>query len=187
MRTRRKLSEEEIEGFKREKRINRRSTIVSLVAIIGFILLSLPILMNVPTPSSALKKADEQRTVPRLSLTAAYYAGEEKPAKPIADEVLPDKPIVFLLTSIRPVYVSLAAVINAGEPQVVFHRARIPPGPNRLVEKAGVPYVFTLTDEVKSARFCIIDASDFELLQQRASHIKREWSSVEEAACLDLR
>lgn len=186
MRSRRKLTEEELAGFKRERRINRRSTLVSFVAIVVFLLVSLPFLMNSPTPLTAMKNADKQRTVPRLSLAAHYYQGEDMALEEVSENIQ-SRPLVFTVSSIRPLHISVAASINGADPVVLFHRVRIPPGPRRLIEKAGIPFIFTLKDDVRSARFCVIDGSDSEKLQQRVTNLNADWQSIDAEVCLQLR
>jgi len=186
MASRRKLTEEEHAAFNRERRINRRSTLVSFFAIVGFLLVSLPFLMNSPTPLTAMKNADKQRTVPRLSLTAHYYQGEGVALDAFSGEIQ-SKPLAFTVASVRPLHISIAASINGTDPVVLFHRVRIPPGPQRLIEKAGIPFLYELEESVRSARFCVLDGSDSEKLQQAVNNLKTNWLTMDEALCVQLR
>ena len=186
MASRRKLTEEELAAFKRERRINRRSTLVSFVAIAAFLLAGLPFLMNSPTPLTAMKNADKQRTVPRLSLAAHYYQGEGMALEPLSGEIQA-KPLAFTAASVRPLHISIAASINGADPVVLFHRVRIPPGPKRLIEKAGIPFLYEMGESVQSARFCVIDGTDSEKLQQAVNSLKTDWLTMDEALCVQLR
>ena len=186
MRSRRKLTEEERAGFKRERRINRRSTVVSFFAIAAFLAVGFLFIKNAPTPLSAMNEADKNRKVPRLSLAAHYYAGEGMPLEDVSGPAQ-SAAMVFTVSSIRPVHLSIAASLDGAEPVVLFHRVRIPPGPKRLVEKAGTPFVFTLEETVRSARFCVIGGSDSEKLQQGINHLKADWAAFDEDVCVILR
>ena len=185
MGSRRKLTEEELAGFKRERRINRRSTLVSFFAIVTFLLVSVFVLKNSPTPLTAMKNADKQRTVPRLSLAAHYYQGEGEALDALSGEVQ-SKPLVFTVASVRPLHISIAASINGADPVVLFHRVRIPPGPKRLIEKAGIPFLYEMGESVHSVRFCVIDGSDSEKLQQAVNSLKNNWLALDEALCVQL-
>ena len=172
------------EAFERERRINRRSTYVSFAAIAAFILVTIPFFKQVRSPQDVQNEIEQTMRVLPLTLSAHY---DETDASLLTetDVVVPEKDIVFDLSSIRPVNVSLVASIDGGEPNLLFHGAKIPPGTKRRIEQHDQPYIFRM-GEAHDARICLVTASDSEILQRRVDRLQDTWKEIVPEACVEL-
>jgi len=179
-----KDDQEKARAFQREQRINRRSTLVSFVAIAIFILITIPFFLQVRSPSDVQQEIEQHMQVSPLTL-AAHYNEAGAANLSTNDEIDPDKDIVFDLSSIRPVNVSLAGMLDGKKPDVLFHGAKIPPGPKRRLERRDQPFVFRM-GQTHTARLCLITASDSEILQQRVDHLSETWTVIRPEACVEL-
>lgn len=171
--------------WQREQRINRRSTLVSFVAVALFILAAIPFFSLVKSPVEVQNEVERSMKVAPLTLTAHYYENEKELELDSAS-VEAGRTIAFSLSSIRPVHVSLAASVDGKAPEVLFHGAKIPPGPKRIIEKRDRRFVYALAPGVKSVRVCLITASDHDYLQKKIDGLARAWGETKDEACVVL-
>jgi len=167
------------------QRINRKSTILSLFAIILIIALSIPIILNSPTPQSRFADSEKEDKVPTLELNL-YKLVSEKEILPIKTPSLPGDSIAFRISTLRPVHVGVGLSINGGKPELLFKGAKVPPGPDRLVERHDVIYSYTVQTTDKNLHFCIIHSDDHDHLQLKARNLAHDWPSLDQAACKQL-
>lgn len=171
--------------WRREQRINRRSTLISFIAIIGFVAITIPFFTQVKSPVEVQDAVEKTMQVAPLSLSAFYKNGDQELPLDL-DHVAVGRDIVFSLSSIRPVHVSLAASIDDAEPIVLFHGAMIPPGPKRILEKHDQRYVFQFEKGQHKVKACLITASDHEYLQKKIDSLPQAWQQTRPEACLQL-
>lgn len=131
---------------------------------------------------ASLEIADKN---PHLALKA-FYQIDEHQYQELNHPLKNEEKVIFKISTVNSVYVALSSAINNEAPHVVFH-SRIPPGENRMFEKAGVKYQFVADGNHTSVRFCLLYAESLNQLNERIKHLQQFWGAIPEQACLQLR
>ncbi|MDH5229866.1 MAG: hypothetical protein OEY38_07405 [Gammaproteobacteria bacterium] len=162
------------------RKLNRRSTWVSLVAIVMLSLVTVAIVKN--TYFSFKQSSRHNDSIIQLKAFHAPQATEA--AIPARQTVSPNQDLVFTVSTPWPIHTALLLSIDDQTPQLVFKGAKIPPGENRRFENLVDRYHYVIPMGPKHLRFCLLTADDAEqlnfLLQHEKNFVKND------ARCLSL-
>ncbi len=167
------------------RRIMRRSTILTLSIMLGLIALSVVIINSSVSPLSRFASVNKQRGVVPVKLHAFLKQMDGKLTE-LQNQAKLGELITFKLSTTRPVHTGLAVSINKQKPYVVFKGARIPPGPNRLLEKDDYLFSYKVKSSDKDVKFCLIVSDDHERLYAKLRRLQNIWTKIDDAACVQV-
>jgi len=181
-----KPSRESIEQAKTSaRRIMRKSTILTLSIMLGLVAISVAIINTSVSPLSRFASVNKQRGVVPIQLHAFLKHVDGKLLELQSKAKLGDL-IAFKLSTTRPVHTGLAVSINKQKPYIVFKGARIPPGPNRLLEKEDYFFSYEVKPSDKDVKFCLITSDDHERLYDKLRRLQSIWTKIDDAACVQV-
>jgi len=168
-----------------QRKLIRKSTWIILAGIFIAFLATYFVVKQSPSLKEYYEAKEQTPIKPQISLSA-FMKTEGNQYQKLKKPAQNGEEYIFKISSIKSIYVALAKSENNAEPHIVFH-SRIPPGENRMFEKAGVKYKYQIKESDKSLRFCVLHAEDRNQLAQRIQLVGSVWSSIPESACLQLR
>lgn len=183
--SRRQPTEAELEAKRKEKRINRSSTITILIAIAIGSLITFIILQNSTTPLKRLAREQTSQNGSLLKLMAFVKTGQE--LAPLQGQAATGDVIAFKLATTRPIHIALAASVNDSAPSIYFDDTRIPPGPERLVEVGEDLFTYQIHETDAHVTFCVLSAEDSIMLSRLIVRLPTAWEAMPEGSCVKVR
>ena len=173
------------ETSSREKRrLIRKSTFISLIGISVAAVATMLIVSQSPSIETHYQSAIKPGTNPHMVVTA-YAKNDDGNYGEVNAALHAGAEVIFKVSTVTPIYVALIKTANNLEPRAVFD-VLIPPGKNRLIEKAGEKYIYTVTDNDDDLTFCVIYGETREQLIAYMKNLKTALPALSSDACIIL-
>ncbi len=165
----------------------RQSTYLTLAAALLFPLVAIVILKDSPPPDTEQRVATAAFQGPAMVEVIAFKRMEDGSLQRYISPAKTGDVVAFKVSSNRPIYLTLAASVNDQAPITIFDGARMPPGKERLLEKANFLLKFTIRPHHDSLKFCAVHDHDIEALQRRIGTLAKTWSSLPPSSCVEFK
>jgi len=166
------------------RKLMRQSTLMSLIGIAIVALATVYIVSHSPSIKTHYESGIKPGSDPHLTL-AAFSQNKTGLYEEVNSLLEENRQVIFKASTTIPIHVALLKSTNNSSPNVVFDTL-IPPGENRLLEKAGDKYIYTINKEDKSLRFCVIYAEKRNQLITQLQNLDKVWAEIPATACLKL-
>lgn len=164
-----------------QKRLNRQSTILSLLAIALFGGISYYIAKDSASGLEAQlnKKVEVDRENLQLHVLRAVDQKE-------ITSIHPNDDLLIAVDTRTPIHTALMLSVNEEPAQLISEGARVPPGKSRLLAKGDdrIHYLVKTTDH--RLRFCLLTASSSDELHRLLSNPQSQWPRIASNACVNL-
>ena len=180
------LAEDENKLKLQQKRL-RQSTLIILISILFMSLLSVYVLRNSISPYSRTQSSNGINSKARPVELMALQQMANGQLKEFDNNANAGDTFEFQLASTQSIYVALIGSINGKTPVAYYKGARIPPGPHRHLEKAGVLFTYEVKPSDNSIIFCILHAKSQEALYTRLRSLHALWLSIPSKSCVQLK
>ncbi len=179
-----RLQENELTSQQKRK-LMRQSTLLSLIGISFAAVATIYIVSSSPSIKTHYESAIKPGTDPHLTI-AAFTKNKLGSFSEVNSLLNEGETVIFKASTVTPIHVALLRSTNNQTPSAVFD-VLIPPGENKLLEKAGDKYIYSINQQDKNLKFCVIYAESRNLLAERLVKLDDIWSTIPETACLTLR
>ena len=166
----------------KQRKLLRKSTAIIMLGIIIFSGLTVLVVKQSPSIKDRYKAAPPT-TGSLLQDLTVFKQTESREYLPLISPVASGDKLAFTVSVLRPTFVGLLVSVNQQKPTFEFY-TRLPPGKSRRIERQGERYIFTVTDSVKSLKFCAVYEADKNALQKVYLHPELVWSSLSGSSCL---
>jgi len=168
-----------------QRTIMRKSTLISLAGALLFALVAIVLLKDMQMPY--VEQHDEQTIVQDLAVELiAYQRMENGSLQKLNQATKVGDVLAFKLSTNLPIYVTLAASINKQQPTLLFQTTRIPPGRERLLERAFALFTYKIKPDDKSIKFCAIYGQEGQQLQMQLRDLSKIWPSLSASSCVQI-
>ena len=169
----------------KQRKLLRKSTMIIMLGI--FIGAALTVLVVKQSPSIKDRYQAAPSTADALLQNLkAFKQTDSKEYIPLASPLSVGDKLALNVSVLRSTFIGLLVSVNQQKPSFEFY-TRLPPGESRRIERQGKRYIYTVTDTVKSLKFCVVYAVDKKGLQQANSQLSRIWPSLPDSSCLTLK
>ncbi len=178
---------EDENALKRQQKRMRQNTLIILLSILFMSLLSVYVLRNTLSPYSRIQQPnglDGKARPVELMILQQLANGQ---LKKFDNHSRVGDIFEFQLASTQSIYVALIGSVNGKIPVAFFKGVRIPPGPHRHLEKAGVLFTYEVKPSDSSIVFCILHEKSQEALYTRLRSLQILWSSIPSESCVQLK
>ncbi len=172
------------EARRKERQINRRSTVMILMGMAVFIGLSWMILGQVYGPAEELR--DRIQLVAKLKLKLEALRETDHGLELLREPPHPGDVLHFQVSSSQPLHAAMALSVNNGPPGVVFDYTRIPPGEDRPIQHWDEHYRYQISSADKQLRFCLLHQADSQQLQAEIAMLDKVWPRLPARDCVQL-
>jgi len=180
------LAEDENTLKLQQKRM-RQNTLIILISILFMSLLSIYVLRNSISPYSRIQQSNGVNGKVRPVELIALQQMANSQTKEFDNDAKAGDIFEFQLASTQSIYVALIGSINGQTPVAFYKGARIPPGPHRHLEKAGVLFTYEVQASDNSIVFCILQAKSQEALYTSLRSLHTLWASIPSQSCVQLK
>ena len=168
-----------------KRRLMRKSTFISLIGISIAAVATTFVVSQSPSIKTHYKSAITPGTNPHMSVTA-FSKNNDGSFSEINSLVDAGTKVFFKVSTVTPIYIALVKTVDHNEePHAVFN-VLIPPGKNRLIEKAGEKYIYTVNGTDNNLTFCVVFGETREQLIAHMKNIKTLMQSIASDACVKL-
>ena len=167
-----------------KRKLMRQSTLISLTGIALAAAATIYIVSSSPSIKTHYESAIKPGADPHLTI-AAFSKNEQGIYNEATSLLKAGEVVIFKASTTTPIHVALLRSVNNHMPAAVFD-VLIPPGKNRLLEKAGDKYIYKIEKQDKNLKFCVIYAESRSQLAKRLVRLDSIWPKIPETACLKL-
>ena len=169
----------------KQRKLLRKSTVIIMLGISIGAALTVLVVKQSPSIKDRYQAAPSTADA-LLQNLKAFKQTDSREYIPLVDPLSVGDKLVFNVSVLRPTFIGVLASVNQQKPSFVFY-TRLPPGESRRIERQGERYVYTVTDNVKSLKFCVVYAADKKALQLANSRLGLIWPSLPGTSCLTLK
>jgi len=178
---------EDEKTLKLQQKHMRQSTLIILLGILLMGLLTVYILRNSISPYSRIQQSNGVHGKARPVELMASRQMANGQLKKFDNNANAGDIFEFQLASTQSIHVALIGSINGKTPVAFYKGARIPPGPDRHLEKAGVLFTYEVNPSDNSIIFCILHENSQKTLYKRLRSLQTLWSSIPSESCVQLK
>jgi len=168
-----------------KRKLMRQSTLISLIGISIAASATIYVVSSSPSIKTHYESAIKPGTDPHLTI-AAFSKNNQGKYDEVNSLLNEGEIVIFKASTVNPIHVALLRSVNNHTPSVVFD-VLIPPGKNKLLEKAGDKYIYTIDKQDKNLKFCVIYAESRNQLAEQLVKLDSIWPTIPETSCLKLR
>ena len=179
------LMKESKESRDKKVKLLKKSTGIILIGLVILTGLSLYVISLSPTMKEMVEK---DRPVERKTLVDLFLLQQvsKREFTPIDGKVKHDSKIAFNLSSNVPVHVALLMSVFQQTPEILFIDAKIPPGENKHLEKAGNRFLYPTSEGQGRIKFCLVQADTSKELFTKLSRVKNVWLRLPDSQCAEV-